>query len=192
MRSVGTCENHARAIPSASCTGTKDCGHRYASTLRLVRYVMLIVIALALGVLQYGGFARWVTGPDLLLAFAAWAMVDGTEDSMVLRAWLIGLVADMIDPGSICFHSLTFLFLAVAYLPLRSVIFRTRITGWGAWAMIGSLTCNLIDGWVAGFGDATGWSMLVSALWTALAAMGMGWLFRGLPKTLQPVGKGGA
>lgn len=157
-----------------------------------VRYVTLIFIALALGILQYGGFARWTTGPDLLLAFAAWAMVDGTEDGMLLRAWLIGLVADMIDPGSICFHALTFLALGIMYLPLRAVIFRSRITGWGAWAFIGSLTCNLIDGWTAGFGDATGWTLLLSAWWTALAAMGMGWLFRGLPTALQPVGKGGA
>lgn len=158
----------------------------------VVRYVMLILIALALGILQYGCFARWVSGPDLLLAFAAWAMVDGTEDGMVLRAWLIGLVADMLDPGSICFHALTFLTLAVMYLPLRAVIFRSRITGWGAWAFMGSLTCALIDGWTAGFGDATGGTMLLSALWTALAAMGIGWLLRGLPTALQPVGKGGA
>jgi hypothetical protein len=157
-----------------------------------VRYLILILIALALGILQYGCFSRWPTGPDLLLALAAWVMVDGTEEGMVMRAWLIGLMADMLDPGSISFHALTFLFLGIAYLPLRSVIFRTRITSWGAWALVGSLACNLIDGWVAGFGDATGWTMLVSGLWTALAAMGMGWLFRGLPNALQPVGKGGA
>ena len=171
---------------------TCRCGVAARGRLPDVRYMVLILIAVALGILQYGCFARWVSGPELMLAFAAWAMVDGTEDGMLMRAWLIGLVADMLDPGSISFHALTFLFLGVAYLPLRSVIFRSRITGWGAGAMIGSLTCNLIDGWVAGFGDATGWSMLVSSLWTALAAMGMGWLFRGLPKNLQPVGKGGA
>jgi hypothetical protein len=157
-----------------------------------VRHVMLILIALALGILQYGCFAPWITGPDLLLAFAAWAMVDGTEEGMLVRAWLIGLVADMLDPGSTCFHALTFLTLGIMYLPLRAVIFRSRITGWAAWAFIGSLTCNLIDGWTAGFGDATGSSMLLSALWTALSAMGIGWLFRGLPGPLQPVGKGGA
>ncbi len=153
---------------------------------------MLILITVLLAALQYGWLSRWVSGPDLVLALAAWAMVDGTEDGMVLRAWVIGLMADVIDPGSECFHALLFLGLAIAYLPLRSVIFRTRFTSWGAWAMIGSLIGNLVDGWVSGFGDATGWIMLVSSLWTALAAMAIGWLFRGLPGSLQPVGKGGA
>ncbi len=157
-----------------------------------MRYLVLIVIAFALAVLQYGWLARWVSGPDLLMALAAWAMVDGTEDGVVMRAWLIGLVADVIDPGSVYFHALLFLGLGVGYLPVRSVVFRSRITGWGAGAMIGSLVGNLIDGWVGGFGDATGWSMMVSSLWTALAAMGLGWLLRGLPNALQPVGKGGA
>ena len=157
-----------------------------------MRYLVLIVIALALAVVQYGWWSRWVSGPDLMLALAAWAMVDGTEEGVVMRAWVIGLIADVIDPGSICFHALMFLGLGVAYLPLRSVIFRSRITGWGAWAMIGSLLSNLVDGWVAGFGDATGGSMLVASLWTGAAAMGLGWLLRGLPGPLQPVGKGGA
>jgi hypothetical protein len=157
-----------------------------------VRYLVLILITLVLAVLQYGWLSRWVSGPDLVLALAAWAMVDGTEEGVVMRAWVIGLVADAIDPGSTSFHALMFLALGVLYLPLRSVVFRSRITGWGAWAMIGSLLCNLIDGWDAGFGDATGWSMLAAALWTGLAAMGMGWLLRGLPSALQPVGKGGA
>lgn len=157
-----------------------------------MRWIVLIIIAVMLGLLQYGWTARWVSGPDLLLALAAWAMVDGTEDGMVMRAWLIGLIADMLDPGSECFHALMFLGLAVLYLPLRSVIFRSRVTGWAAWAFIGTMLSALVDGWVSGFGDARGWVLLLSALWTAVAAMAIGGLFRGLPGPLQPVGKGGA
>ena len=100
-----------------------------------------------------------------------------------LAAWLFMRISGIV---------LLFLALGIIYLPLRSVIFRSRITGWGAWAMIGSLLGNLVDGWVAGFGDATGWTMLVSSLWTGVAAMALGWLLRGLPAALQPVGKGGA
>jgi hypothetical protein len=153
---------------------------------------MLIVITVCLATVQYGWLSRWPSAPDLLLALAAWAMVDGTEDGVVLRAWLVGLLADALDPGSECFHALMFLGLALAYLSVRDLVFRSRITGWGVWALICSLVSALVDGWVSGFGDATGGSMVVSALWTALAAMGLGWLLRGLPGTLQPVGKGGA
>lgn len=168
------------------------CSAHFNARVSHVRYVVLIVIAVCFAVLQYGWLAHWITGPDLLIALAAWIMVDGTEDGVLMRAWVVGLVADMIDPGSECFHSLMFLGLALAYLPVRSLVFRSRMTGWGAWAMICSLLSNLIDGWIGGFGDATGRTMLLSSLWTAAAAVAIGWLFRGLPAKLQPVGKGGA
>ena len=168
------------------------CVAHFSTRLHYVRYVVLIVIAFCFAVLQYGWLAHWITGPDLLIALAAWIMVDGTEDGVLMRAWVVGLVADMIDPGSDCFHSLMFLGLALAYLPVRSLVFRSRMTGWAAWAMICSLLSNLIDGWIGGFGDATGGTMWLSSLWTAAAAVAIGWLFRGLPAKLQPVGKGGA
>jgi hypothetical protein len=157
-----------------------------------VRWIVLITIAFMLGLLHYSWTAQWISGPDLLLALAAWAMVDGTEDGMVMRAWVIGLIADMIDPGSECFHALMFLGLAVIYLPLRSVIFRTHVTSWAAWAFICTMLSALIDGWISGIGDARGLVLLVSALWTAVAAMVIGGLFRGLPVPLHPIGKGGA
>lgn len=154
--------------------------------------MVLFLIAVFLALLQYSWLSRWPMVPDLPLALAAWAMVDGTEDGVLIRAWLIGLGVDAIDPGSDCFHAIGFLLLALAYLPLRSLVFRTRFTGWAVWAAICSLVLALVDGWLSGYGDATGRSLVISAGLTALATMGVGWVFSGIPGAYQPVGRGGA
>ncbi len=153
---------------------------------------MLALIALALSLLQYSWLARWPVVPDLPLALAAWAMVDGTEQGVLWRAWLIGVVVDFVDPGSEYFHAIVYLLLALAYLPVRSLVFRTRSTGWASWAAVCSLLAAAADGWCSGFGDATWRTMLLGAGETALAAMAVGWLFGGLPGALHPVGRGGA
>ncbi len=157
-----------------------------------MRSVVLLIIALALSLVQYSWLALWPVTPDLPLALAAWAMVDGTEEGVLWRAWLIGVVADFVDPGSEYFHAIAFLLLALAYLPVRSLVFRTRSTGWASWAAVCSLAVALADGWIAGFGDSTWKTMLLGAGETAVCAMAVGWLFGGLPGTWQPVGKGGA
>jgi hypothetical protein len=157
-----------------------------------VRSVVLLVIALALSLVQYSWLARWAVTPDLPLALAAWAMVDGTEQGVLWRAWLIGVVADFVDPGSEYFHAIAYLLLALAYLPVRSLVFRTRSTGWASWAAVCSLLAALADGWIAGFGDSTWRTMLLSAGETAVCAMAVGWLFGGMPGAWHPVGKGGA
>lgn len=157
-----------------------------------MRHVILVIFAVMLGLLQYGPLARLPFPPDLLLAFAAWAMVDGTEDGVLMRAWLIGMVADGLDPGSVTFHAIGFLALALVYLPVRDLIFRTRFTGWAGWAAICTLVLALADGWITGFGEATGWRILGQVAMTAVMAMGLGWFFGGLPMAVQPVGKGGA
>jgi hypothetical protein len=157
-----------------------------------VRSFVLIIIAIALAVLQFTWLSPQVFMPHLLLALAAWAMVDGKEHGVLWRAWLIGLIADIFDPASLYFHSVLFVVLALIYIPVRSLVFRSRMTGWAAWAFIASMIMQLTDGWLTSFGDATGGTMLFSAGLTAITAMFFGWLFRGLPETLQPVEPGGA
>ena len=105
------------------------------------------------------------------MRFAA-AETEPSSFRKMIRAWLIGLGVDAIDPGSDCFHAIGFLLLALAYLPLRSLVFRTRFTGWAVWAAICSLVLALVDGWLSGYGDATGRSLVISAGLTALATMG--------------------
>ena len=157
-----------------------------------MRFVVLIIIATALAVLQYSWFGAYPAAPNLLLALAAWAMVDGTQQGVIPRAWVIGTIADVFDPGSVVFHALTFITLAIIYLPIRSLIFRSRMTGWASWAFIATILVHLCDGWIAGFGDGSGWNMIFSAMGTAMVAVAFGWLLKGLPEVLQPVGKGGA
>jgi hypothetical protein len=164
-------------------------GHAYAAG---VRYVVLGFIAVFLSLAQYSWLARWQLTPDLPLALAAWAMVDGTKVGVLWRAWLIGSIADVFDPGCSCFHAFAFLALALCYLPMRDLVFRTRLTGWASWAAICSVTVTLVDSSLTDFGDSTWITVLASAAWTAVAAMSIGWLFSGLPDSLQPVGKGGA
>jgi hypothetical protein len=157
-----------------------------------VRSLVLIVIAIAFAVLQYAWLTSSVIMPHILLALAAWAMVDGKEQGVIWRAWILGFISDVFDPASYFFHSVMFVALALAYIPVRSLIFRSRMTGWAAWAFIASLVLQLTDGWLTSFGDATGWTMFFSACWTAILAVFFGWLLRGLPASWQPVEPGGA
>lgn len=158
----------------------------------MVRTAVLLAIAIALSLLQFSWLARFPVTADLPLALAAWAMVDGTEDGVLWRAWWIGVAADFVDPGSEYFHAIAYMLLALAYLPLRSLVFRTRSTGWASWAAVCSLLCAIIDGWVSGFGDSTWKTMAISAGETAVSAMAIGWLFGGIPGAWHPIGKGGA
>jgi hypothetical protein len=154
--------------------------------------VVLIVIAVLLAVLQYSWFGNYPTAPNLLLALAAWAMVDGTQRGVIPRAWIIGTIADLFDPASIAFNAIMYLSLAVLYLPVRALIFRSRMTGWAAWAFIATMIARTIDGWMYGFGDSSPLVLVIAASWTAVAAVVLGWLLRGLPPVLQPIGQGGA
>ncbi len=167
-----------------------------------MKLVFFASIALALSCLQHSTMSGWWVAPDLPLAFAAWSMVDGDDDGVLLRAWLVGILRDLVDPGSglgygtaslvnQCFHTLTYSMLGVAALALRTFVFRSRSIGWGAWAFAASAVLALIDCRLGGM--AIPWiALLLDASMTALAAMALGWLLGGLPEPLRPIGHGGA
>lgn len=157
-----------------------------------MRYAVYLVLAGMLCLLQYSWLSRWPVVPDLPLALAAWGMVDGTRNGVLIRAWMVGMMADLFDPGSVCFHAVAYLLLALAYLPIRDLVFRTRMAGWAGWAAICSLLLALIDGAMTGFGDGTWLTVTLTALLTAGAATALGWLFGWLPSGIRPVGKEGA
>jgi hypothetical protein len=54
------------------------------------------------------------------------------------------------------------------------------------------MIARTIDGWMYGFGDSSALVLVIAASWTAVAAVVLGWLLRGLPPVLQPIGQGGA
>lgn len=153
---------------------------------------MFAIIALMLAGVQYAWLSQWPGAPDLVLALAAWGMVDGVDKDVPVRAFLAGSIADLIDPGSEAFHLLTFLALAALVLPLRSFMFRGRFAGWALWGLVAALLVGLTDRVMAGSGETTVGMLLLHALLTALVAGGIGWLMRGLPDALRPMAKAGA
>ena len=157
--------------------------------VRLAFYCILVLLA---AIIDHACLSAWWFAPDLSLALAAWAMVDGTEDGVVGRACLAGIARDLADPVGFGFHTLVLTLLGVAFLPLRRFLFRTRAAAWMVWAATCFVLVRLIDGALTGFGDLTVQRLVIGALSTAVTAVACGWLFGGLPKALRPVGAGGA
>ncbi len=157
-----------------------------------MRHFVFAVIALMLAGVQYAWLSTWPWAPDLVLALAAWGMVDGVDKGVPVRAFLAGAIADVVDPGSESFHLVTFLALAALYLPIRSFMFRGRFAGWALWGFVAAMLVGLADRALAGSGETTLGTLLLQALLTALVAGGIGWLMRGLPEALRPVAKAGA
>ena len=160
-----------------------------AARVRLAIYAILVLLA---AIIDHACLSVWWFAPDLSLALAAWAMVDGTEAGVVGRAGIAGLARDLADPVGFGFHTIILTILGVAFLPLRRFLFRTRAAAWIVWAASCYLVVHLADGVLTGFGDLTLKRLLVGALGTALTAVACGWLFGGLPKAIRPVGIGGA
>lgn len=157
-----------------------------------MRWLGFMLLAGIICLLQHSVLGNVRFAPDVPLALAMWAMVDGDEDGFIQRAWLVGVMRDLIDPTGGCFHSVVYLVLAATYLPMRGIFFRTRGAGWGTVAFIAAIIVPGIDGLVSGPGDLNLLGVLVNAACTAAVAVCFGWIFNGLPLALSPVGKAGA
>ncbi len=181
-----------RAPPPWAAWRTRVANPRQPATLPHVSYVILGIIALLAALAQFSVLSGWRAAPDLPLALAAWAMVDGTARGVIWRAWLIGGITDLVDPTPDVFASVAYVLLALAYLPIRNLVFRTRVAGWGVWAAIACLLVQGTDRWLHGAGDSVWQTQCTTTGLTALAAMGIGWLFGGLPGGLRPVAREGA
>jgi hypothetical protein len=119
-------------------------------------------------------------------------MVDGDDDGVVFRAWSVGVIRDLIDPGSVCFHAACCLMLGIAALPVRRMLFRTR---WAAWGVVGVAASALVlatDTVVSGADGRAWWLLLAQTLLTGAAAVAIGWLLAGLPAGWRPVREAGA
>jgi hypothetical protein len=157
-----------------------------------VRAVIYFAIVLLLAALDHACLSRWWWAPDLSLAFAAWAMVDGDEDGVVWRALLAGLARELCDPAGGGFQLLTLTLLGVAFLPIRRFLFRSRGAAWAIAAAALFLAMTLVDSVLTGPGDADSRRLVTATATTALGAVGCGWLFGGLPRVLRPIVPGGA
>ena len=156
-------------------------------------FVILLLLAVLLAVVQHGQLATLPWAPDLPLALLAWAVVAGDERRLLLRAWSIGLIRDGIDPGSVVFHTAAYFSLALIFLPLRQMVFHGRAAAWIGYAVAASLLLAAIDRALGGIPLNAPWtSALVIALGTGLATLVIGWLFAGLPKVMRPLPETGA
>jgi len=152
----------------------------------------LALVAVLVGMVQHGAWARVPGAPDLLTALLAWAVIDGDEERLPFRALLIGGVGDLCDPGSHGFHLGMAAVLALLAVPLRTILFRARAAAWTVGGLLAWMVVAVVDSVVSGPGDR--WSALgaVSALGTALMAACWGWLLGGLPARWRPVPPAGA
>ncbi len=157
--------------------------------MRLAFYFLLVLLA---AILDHACLSAWWFAPDLSLALAAWAMVDGPEDGVVGRSFLAGIARDLADPLGSGFHTLAVTLLGLACIPVRRFLFRTRAAAWMVWAATSFVLLRMGDALLTGSGDLSLGRLLVGAVSTALAAVLCGWLFGGLPKSIRPVAAGGA
>ncbi|HYE05534.1 MAG TPA: hypothetical protein VEL07_08380 [Planctomycetota bacterium] len=154
-------------------------------------WVILVVLSLICAVLQHSWLAQWPLAPDLPLALLAWMVVDGSDDGVLIRAFVVGLVRDCVDPASVCFHTFAYFVLALAFLPARPLVFRTRTVGWAAFAALATVLLLSLDR-LTGGGDATVVVVLAIAILTAASTWPLGWPWRFVPGSMHPAGKGGA
>ena len=157
-----------------------------------MRYGLLVILALGLALIQHSWLSSWPLAPDLPLALLAWVVVDGTDKGVLIRAWIVGLMRDLVDPGSIYFHTAAYLLLAIAFLPARQLVFRTRAAGWAGFAAIASVLVAQIDRVISGGGDGGILGQMATAMLTAVATFPLGWTLGFLPAPIHPAGKAGA
>jgi hypothetical protein len=100
------------------------------------------------------------------------------------------MIRDLVDPGSVYFHTILYLLLALAFVPARAFVFRSRAAGWFGWAMICSLIVSLIDRRISGAGDYSFGAIVLTAFMTGVVTVPMAMILRLLPGSLRPVGKG--
>ena len=156
-------------------------------------FAVLLMLALLASLLQHGLLATLPTAPDLPLALLAWAVVAGDERLLLLRAWAIGLIRDLVDPGSVVFHTAAYLGLALIFLPMRQMVFHGRAVAWIGWAVAASLLLTAVDRMLSGVGLGAPWrtAAIIAGL-TGAMTLAIGWIFSGLPKVLRPLPDAGA
>lgn len=150
-------------------------------------YLTLFIVAVVVAVVQHSALASLPIAPDLPLALVAWAVVAGGESGVLLRAWLVGVARDVVDPGSLCFHTVVYFLIALAFLPARRLVHHGRFAGWMAYAAVSCIVITLADRWLVGM--RVWWPMapvLAVAALTAVATIPIGWTLTGLPKAIRP------
>jgi len=151
-----------------------------------MRFLPLLVYTAVLAAVQHTWLAGRPGAPDLVCAFLAVVLLAGVPERALLRAWLAGTMRDLADPGSSVFHAVTWLLVTVAYIPCERYL-PTGIGGRATLAPTYLLAAVVVDRVVAEGGGMDAWALVLSLVWTAVAAVVIGWLVDGLPEAVKPV-----
>jgi len=95
---------------------------------KTVTWISLLVCSGFIALLHSGPLAGM--GPGLPLAFAAWVMVASESVFLMPRLALIALTYDALIPGLGWVWTLSLLLGAVAFLPIRPLLFQRRPLSW--------------------------------------------------------------
>ena len=144
--------------------------------------ILLATTWLAL-LLQHGWLANAPLAPDLPLALAGWLLAAG-GGRVLLRAWLVGLLADLADPASTCAHAVAIPLAALA-APARQGLEPGAASLLAIPALL-DLGLELGDA-AAGAGGPGLIGLLGGAAATGLAGGSFALLFGGLGKDWNPV-----
>jgi hypothetical protein len=151
-----------------------------------MRILPLTLLSILLAGLQQSWLAWSPDAPDLLLALLAVVWLAGVPQRAVWRAWIVGLLADLADPGSQVFHAISLPLLAIGYTWIERFLQRGPGGRFVVAAML-RLVLGMGDNLVAeGVGIGSG-AILASAFWTGCIAVLLGWLIEGIPEGLRPV-----
>jgi hypothetical protein len=158
----------------------------------LVRWSLLFACAIVLAVVQHTTLGAAHIAPDLPLALAVWAVVDGSPSGLLWRAWCIGFIVDAVDPGSQYFHLVAYTVLGLMAMLLRPFLFRRHGLAWGLVGSAAAIGLRLADGLIGGFGDGGGWILVINACLTGLTTTCIGWMMGVMPPQWRPAGRDGA
>lgn len=151
-----------------------------------MHYIIFCCVLLCITFFHYTRLSSALAGPDLSIAFLAWIIIASGEKTVLIRAWMLGFCMDILDPASHSFYMLLYTFLAVIFLPIRSIVFQRSYVGWFVWAVC----CHCIVAYMTASAMAYApWSrILFDAAFTGIFTVIIGFFANELPRRIHPLG----
>ncbi len=151
-------------------------------------WVILILFGLVAAYAQTTSTA--LAAPAYCLGLASWCMVNGSDKDMFIRVWLIGFLCDCMQPQAGMFYQLSFLVLALGFLPLRSLVFKRSMSGWFIWTFIACCVVSVIDATSLHVSGGLG-LLITRACFTGALVVLLGVIANPLPERFHPFGNVG-
>lgn len=153
----------------------------------VMRIVSVLLLAVILSILDHAQPVMGSAAPHWALALAGWIAAAGTVDRVLVRVWLVGLVIDLVDPGSTIHHAIGLTLLFVAAAPLQKVFKRSSPLTAGVWAALFVVGLSIMDLFVGRLPLSALPQVALEGLSTGLAGVVVSALGKGLPESVRPV-----